>query len=167
MAQMTFEEFQQELLKGERFFIYLGKGYYAEVDSWNYDWLISLCSWNRSKCHACGTINHKTEYMHILIARKMGLKGQIDHEDTDPFNNREKNLREATNQQNSANSRIAKNNTTGFKGVCYYKRDNNYQASIMVNRKKIHLGYFDTAEEAHEAYCEAGRKYFGEFFNPG
>lgn len=34
---------------------------------------------------------------------------------------------------------------------------------IAVNYKQIHLGYFDTKEAAHEAYCKASEIYHGEF----
>lgn len=38
---------------------------------------------------------------------------------------------------------------------------------IHLNGEMIHLGYFDTAEEAHAAYCEASAKYHKEFGNTG
>src|SRR5882672_2900918 len=43
----------------------------------------------------------------------------IDHHDNDGANNRAKNLRRATQSQNGGNSRKARNNTSGFKGVHY------------------------------------------------
>ena len=52
----------------------------------------------------------------------------------------------------SRNQRIAKNNTSGYKGVCYYKGNNKYIARIRVNKKLIHLGYFQTAVEGAIAY---------------
>jgi hypothetical protein len=41
-------------------------------------------------------------------------------------------------------------------------KDDN-RASIKANGKRIFLGLFLTAEEAHDAYCAAAKKYFGEF----
>ena len=50
------------------------------------------------------------------------------------------------------NTRIPKNNTSGYKGVIYNKRDGNYIAQIKVNYKKVHLGYFQTPVEGAIAY---------------
>jgi len=71
----------------------------------------------------------------------------IDHIDRDKSNNNIENLRLVTRQENQWNR--------GDKGYCFHKRDNKFQASIKLNGKRIHLGYFDTAEEARAAYLEA------------
>jgi hypothetical protein len=86
----------------------------------------------------------------------------VDHE-KDRTDNRIANLRSATRQQNNANRSIASNNTTGFKGVCFDKNRNKYQATIMVDGKTRYLGRFDKPEQAHAAYCGAAEKFFGEF----
>jgi hypothetical protein len=88
---------------------------------------------------------------------------EIDHRDLDSSNNRWANLREATSSQNKANNGIRSNNRSGFKGAAWERRSKKWRACIRVNRKTIHLGYFDAAEEAHAAYCAAAEKYFGEF----
>ena len=62
------------------------------------------------------------------------------------------NCRWTTRTMQSRNQRIYKSNTSGYKGVCYHKGNNKYTAQIVVNRKKIHLGYFQTAVEAAKAY---------------
>ncbi|GMO65436.1 MAG: AP2 domain-containing protein [Treponemataceae bacterium] len=49
-----------------------------------------------------------------------------------------------------------------YKGAYFDKRRKKYNASISVNKKSIHLGCFNTAEEAHAAYLEAYKKYRGE-----
>ncbi len=61
------------------------------------------------------------------------------------------------------NKRAQSNNTSGYRGVSFHKRKNKYQATIMVNRKQIYLGSYDTALEASEAYQAAAKKMFGEF----
>ncbi len=75
---------------------------------------------------------------------------QIDHSDLNGSNTKWNNLRLATQQQNNFNRGIAKNNTSGFKGV--NKVRNGYTAVIQFNKKKIRLGLYKTAEEASAAY---------------
>ena len=89
----------------------------------------------------------------------------LDHIDLDKSNNRFNNLRPATTKQNAANRRLRSNNTSGFKGV--YSYGQRWRAKVKVNQQNIHLGIFDTPEEAHEAYCIAAREHFGEFFCAG
>ncbi len=72
-------------------------------------------------------------------------------------------MRTCTNQQNQCNKTKTKLNSSGFKGVYFDKVKTKYRSRIMVNFKQIHLGYFETAEEAHEEYKKAALKYHGEF----
>ena len=87
----------------------------------------------------------------------------VDHRDRNKSNNRWENLREASYSQNSANMVRRPNNTSGRKGVFFGRNSKRPFAQIMVNRKSIHLGTFDTVEEASAAYETAATKYFGEF----
>ena len=48
-----------------------------------------------------------------------------------------------------------KNNKSGYRGVSLNKRTNRYAADITFKGKRYHLGEFDTAEEAHDAYLKA------------
>lgn len=90
--------------------------------------------------------------------------GLIDHKDGNPLNNRFDNLREATAAQNAANSVVRSDNKLGVKGVrTVKKRTLRYRAMIRTNGIQKHIGYFDTAAEAHAAYCEAADRYHGEF----
>jgi hypothetical protein len=109
----------------------------------------------------CVWKNSKTILMHQIIAKRMGLKGNIDHKDTDGLNNQRINLRVATKSQNGANHGINKTNTTGYKGV--WKVRQRFRAGIMLNQKSIHLGYYSTLEEAAKAYNKAALEYFGKF----
>lgn len=90
----------------------------------------------------------------------------IDHKDGNSRNNAFDNLREATNVQNSQNRRISKKNKSGFKGVSYHAQaggKNKWRAAIKVGDAIIYLGHFASPEEGHAVYCEAAKKYFGEF----
>ena len=90
----------------------------------------------------------------------------VDHINGDTFDNRKQNLRVSTPKQNSRNSKIAKNNSTGYTGVrrkILKSGEVNWVARIMVNRKEIFLGTFETKEEAIKKRKEAENKYFGRF----
>lgn len=107
-------------------------------------------------------------YMHVLIMMRMAgdkiEKGlQVDHVNGDQTDNRRSNLRLATRSQNLANSRLRSDNSTGFKGVHFNKAERRYIASISKQGRRHHLGYYDTAEEAHKAYLTAAQALFGEF----
>jgi hypothetical protein len=80
----------------------------------------------------------------------------IDHINGDGLDNRLCNLREVTRQQNIQNHRKPpKHNTSGFLGVSYFKAGKKFSAHINLDGKKIHLGYFDEPDVAHQAYLTA------------
>lgn len=78
----------------------------------------------------------------------------IDHVNGDPGDNRFCNLRDVTQAENIQNLYRAKaHNRVGLLGVSADKK--NFCARIVVDGKKHHLGNFQTAEEAHQAYLDA------------
>jgi hypothetical protein len=87
----------------------------------------------------------------------------IDHANGEPGDDRYANLRVATASQNGMNSRRPRRNTSGFKGVRWRKREQRWCADIRQNGRTVWLGYFETPEEAHNAYCSAARRLFGDF----
>ena len=106
-------------------------------------------------------INGKHKRLHRVIyyAHNQGWNisdnsknNHIDHIDGDIVNNDIRNLRVVTQQQNNFNR-------TRAKGYSWHKRDKKWRAQIKLNNKHIHLGYFDTEEEARNAYLEAKKKY--------
>lgn len=108
---------------------------------------------------------YKTMFMHNIIMPT--IKGfQVDHIDRNPLNNQKSNLRICTKYQNALNKGLSKLSKTGYKGVCFKKDCQKFQARICFNKKRISLGYFDTAELAFQAYKEASKKFHGEFASP-
>lgn len=85
----------------------------------------------------------------------------LDHKDTNSLNNTISNLRKCTFSQNNSNHTVRKTNKLGVKGVT--KCRNKYRATITKDNKRIHLGCFNTIEEAADAYRLASVKYHGEF----
>lgn len=86
----------------------------------------------------------------------------IDHINHDRLDNRRENLRICNNQENQFNRSISKNNSSGVTGVQKMK-SGRWRARIMVNKKEISLGTYDSLEEAAEARRQAEIEYFGEF----
>lgn len=112
-------------------------------------------------------INGKAYKAHrlIFLLHKGYLPQFIDHIDRDPSNNCIENLREATNSQNQANSKLHAKNSSGYRGVSWHKTAKKWEARASINKKQKYLGCFDTAEEAHQACKLAVQNYFGEYAN--
>lgn len=83
----------------------------------------------------------------------------LDHINGDRADNRISNLRECTHSQNQENRRKAQaNNQSGYMGVYFQRQNKNWVARIVINGKRKHLGCYQSAEKAHQAYLSAKRK---------
>jgi len=104
----------------------------------------------------------KIIYMHRhILGLGYGDPLQSDHINRDRLDNRRGNLRKATQSQNQANSRMRKDNTSGYRGVQVYRK--RFRAFIKVMGNTCHIGYFDTIEQAAEAYNQRAREVHGAF----
>lgn len=104
-------------------------------------------------------------WMHrVILERVLGRalqSGEVtDHINNNPLDNRRCNLRVASAGQNLANTT---NSRCDLKGAHYHIRDRRWSSSILVNGYRVHLGTFETKEDAHEAYKQASIEYHGEF----
>jgi hypothetical protein len=91
----------------------------------------------------------------------------LDHINGARDDNRIENLREVSHSQNSWNQGAHHDNPTGLKGVTWSKSRGKWRARICVRYKRHFLGWFDTKEAAHAAYCDAAARLHGEFANFG
>lgn len=87
----------------------------------------------------------------------------IDHKDRNKLNNVRDNFRLCTHRENTINKDLLSNNSSGFTGVYWSKDKNKWYSKIEVNKKKIHLGYFISIEDAVISRLKAEKDLFGEF----
>jgi hypothetical protein len=113
---------------------------------------------------ADGGFKTETIYLHKLIAEKFladEKKGQnrlVGAKNGDKLDCRLENLvyrsRSVASRQRKTSSK------TGYTGV--YKEHRRYRAVISVNGKSVHIGMFDSLEEAAAAYNKISKETFGE-----
>ena len=77
---------------------------------------------------------------------------EIDHVNGIRYDNRIINLRSVTHQQNQWNRTTAK-------GYDWKKDVNKFRAQILINKKNVFLGLFNTEQEARNAYLKAKEIY--------
>lgn len=124
---------------------------FAKVNQWS--WCVN------KKGYAVANVQGKVQKIHMLI---LGPRGITDHINGNKLDNRKQNLRKCSAKENARNSRVGKNNSTGYVGIRVTPKSR-YKVRIMVNRKEIHLGVFDDLQEALRARHEGELRYFGEF----
>lgn len=112
-------------------------------------------------------LNRKNQEFHRLI---LGLYENgafdvyvVDHINHNPLDNRKSNLRICKQIDNTHNSKIKRNNTSGVTGVQWMKDRNKWRAFIGINNQRKYLGDFNNIEDAINTRKEAEEKYFGEY----
>lgn len=148
--------------------IQLTKGKVTIIDDGDFE-MLSAFKWHAVKWrhvyYAQAWINGGEMSMHrfLLAAKREEI---ADHINGDGLDNRRENLRLVPPAVNRLNSRLSRNNTSGFKGVYLQKKTGKWTAMIgtRTNGKLVstHLGTFATPEEASAAYQAAVRERYGE-----
>lgn len=140
-------------------------GKYALVDDADYP---SVCPYRWNLARNGYVVSYRkvdgrkrTLFLHrVIMNAPSGL--QVDHISRDKLDNRRHNLRFATRSQNQANKGRSINNSVGLKGVTL--EGSKYRARIRFDRRKrLHLGSYDTAEQAARMYDAASRLLNAEF----
>ena len=98
------------------------------------------------------------EFFHGPIPK--GL--QVDHKNNKPEDNRLENLQLLSAKENYRCQLKNKNNTSGYPGIYWHKRDKKWRAQIKVNGDIKYLGCFDNPKEGYKVYLAAKIRYHGE-----
>lgn len=112
------------------------------------------------------SVKNKQYFVHnliwIMIYGDLPNK-MIDHKNRNKSDNTLKNLRIADDYENQYNRPPPKDNTSGYKGVYIHTTSKRWYSQIGYKGKRKHLGYFNSKEEAYNAYCKAAKELHGEF----
>lgn len=147
-------------------------------DSGEFTWKIDRTT--RSKKGQVAGYLDENGYRHIRIGPKIyrahriaweymygKFEGEVDHIDNNPSNNSISNLRVCNSRQNKYNARLRKDNSSGVKGLHWYKAYKKWQVNLRINGKTKCLGYFEDLFEACCTVMSARNLHHGEFANHG
>jgi hypothetical protein len=116
--------------------------------------------YNKVDGKKCDQLAHRLAWFYVHgVWPKFG----IDHKDGDRGNNALENLREATNGQNQANTRIYKNNKSGHKGVFKVKESGHWMVTIGYDNKVHNVKAFVDLTEAVAFRRALAERHHGEY----
>lgn len=106
----------------------------------------------------------KIVYLHQFI---MNANGKIvDHRSHDTLDNTKKNIQVVADKNNSRNRKSRNsNNKSGYRNVCWDKREDKWIVQLTIDKKTKCLGKFDydDLDKAGQFAEEMRKKYYGEF----
>jgi hypothetical protein len=104
----------------------------------------------------------RTVLLHLEVARLANLAKLevVDHKDNDVLNAQKSNLRPTTRSGNFANSKLARDSTTGFKGATRHK--GKYYVQVYAHGRRVYAEYFIDLLEAAMTYDEEIKALFGD-----
>ena len=154
--------------------------YREALELFRYDYETGVLYWRWRvnsrvpKTLEAGTLMKSSGYLYVQVQGRLylvhrvvmlmcyGFYGEgldVDHINHVRNDNRLVNLRFVTRSENNKNKSVSSKSTTGVTGVDFLKAHKKYRARIRANRENIHLGMFDTLEEAAAARAEANLKF--------
>lgn len=150
-------------MQNDYYEVILSKGKIAKID---FDDLVYVLGFkwcvlqSGKRQYASTTVDSKTRLLHRAIMRPRPDQ-VVDHINGDTLDNRKSNLRVCSTSQNSKNR--AHTGPTPYKGVSWMNSKGAWRARIKVEYKEIHLGLFDSAEDAATAYNFAAYELHRDF----
>jgi hypothetical protein len=132
----------------------------------DYELIKNYC-WHINKQGYISTFIYKENKRKQLFFHRLVMNPpdnlDIDHIDHQLNNNQKSNLRYCNSSLNLMNSKLRKDNTSGYKGISWNKEKQKFEVYLCINQKNIKLGYYKNIEDAITIRENAELKYFGEF----
>ena len=111
------------------------------------------------------SIKGKSYYLHRLAF--LYVDGEmpefVDHLNGDVSDNSWGNLRKCTRAENNRNTKLSKNNSSGFKGVDWSKPMNKWRSRMYIDGKEVTLGYFSDINLANDLVVKERDNHYKEF----
>lgn len=146
-----------------------GKAYECLIDTSDEHLLINnsyrLHGGTDGRQYLARSFGRSVMYLHRELMGDLPKGYEVDHVNRNKRDNRKRNLRACTSQQNSVNQSIASRNTSGYKGVTYMPRDKNWTARVQCQGKRVFAGYHRCPTLAALAYDKIATELHGEFAN--
>lgn len=136
-----------------------GKTARHQAAIWNGRWAGKIAGSPDAEGYLTVCVDAVRYKVHRIIWKMMTGRepDEIDHQNMKVADNRWNNLRDCNHSENGRN-RLGIGPLKGVRPI-----RGKFRARIKINYKSIHLGLFDTPEDAHLAYQKASERLHGEF----
>jgi hypothetical protein len=115
--------------------------------------------WRALRSYREGGRQHTRSLSHEILGLPPAVR--VAHVNADGLDNRRANLRRSSATADGAKRRLNRNNRSGYRGVSWYAPLGKWRAEINGKPRHRHLGYYDTAEQAAEAWDKAAWERWG------
>ena len=129
-------------------------------------WYLMTDSKHRKRRYAQASVKSpegkwRTVMLHRVVLGLTARTPDVDHIDGDGLNNRRSNLRPATRSQNNQNMQAQRKpgKSSRFRGVCWNKPKQRWQARVKVHGKTVFSRCFQTEGAAARAVAAARAKW--------
>lgn len=148
---------------GSFYIMYDKIGNFCYIDKTDYEKVV-VGYWGKYKNsnYFCSSFNGTKYWLHRYLMNASAGE-YVDHINGNFDDYRKHNLRICNNAENNRNRGLQRNNTSGYPGVGWVKREQKWRARIKVDGKEKYLGLFDNIDDAINAKKEAEEKYFKDF----